>query len=189
MSDHEQPADLVRADEADVAVSATPPPLGLARQIGRGAVAVAGVGLVLMPGLVILGWLLQVFFFNDTATTEIYTLITSIGSMIGGVSMLRRGRRGNGPADSELRELGGAPVSAVPVEQLLLAVASAHGGRVTAAEVAAAMTIDPMYALRMLDEATQAGEARVLFSPEGIAVYEFAGLLASKADAREPWQL
>jgi len=77
----------------------------------------------------------------------------------------------------------------VPVRQLLLAVAREHGGRVTAAEVAAAMTIEPTHALSMLDEATQAGQARVLFSPEGIAVYEFPGLLASKADAREPWQL
>jgi len=190
MSDREQSRELVHPGETDVAAPAAPPPLGLGRQIGRAAVALTGAGFALMTGMGILGGLIDLVTKGHLTSDAVFILFIYIGAGIGGVSMMRWAfRLGHAPPDGARRHLGGAPPSAVPVQQLLLAVASEHGGRVTAAEVAAAMAIEPTHALRMLDEAAQTGGARVLFSPEGIAVYEFRGLLASKADAKEPWQL
>ncbi len=193
MSDGPQSRDLALPDETDVAaptLATASPPASLARQIGlRGGVALAGAGYVVVAGLMIIGLIVRVAT-NGHLGSSIPGLILCSGSVIGGVSMVRWAvRLGHRPTDGARRQLGGAPPSAVPVQELLLAVAMGHGGRVTAAEVAAAMAIAPTHALRMLDEATQVGEARVLFSPEGIAVFEFPGLLASKADAKEPWQL
>jgi hypothetical protein len=192
LSDRERSRDLVGPGETDIAappLATPPPPLSLAQQIGRGAVAVAGVGFVLMTGLGIIGMVMQLAT-KGPGSVPILAFILSIGSAIGGVSMVRWAlRAGHGSTAGAHGQLGAGPASAVPVRQLLLAVASAHGARITAAEVAAALTIEPTHALRMLDEATQAGDARVLFSPEGLAVYEVPGLLASKVDAKEPWQL
>jgi len=189
MSDREQPRELVHPGETDVAAPGAPLPR-LGRQIGRAAVALTGAGYVLMTCRGIIGTLIRLVTKGHLASNTVFGLIVFIGAGIGGVSMMRWAyRQGRGPAGGARRQLGGAPPSAVPVQQLLLAVARDHGGRVTAAEVAAAMTMEPTYALRMLDEATQAGDARMLFSPEGIAIYEFPGLLASKDDAKEPWQL
>jgi len=185
MSDREQSRELVHPGETDVAAPAAPPPLGLGRQIGRAAVALTGAGFALMTGMGILGGLIDLVTKGHLTSDAVFILFIYIGAGIGGVSMMRWAfRLGHAPPDGARRHLGGAPPSAVPVQQLLLAVARDHGGRVTAAEVAAAMTIEPTYALRMLDEATQAGDARMLFSPEGIAIYEFPGLLASKDDAQ-----
>ncbi len=82
-----------------------------------------------------------------------------------------------------------APALAEAIRQRLLAIASHHRGRLTVAELAAALAIAPEPAERALEEAAQSGVARLLFSPDGVPVYEFPGLLASKAEAKEPWQL
>ena len=75
------------------------------------------------------------------------------------------------------------------IRQRMVVVASRHQGRVTAAELAAALGVEEGAAAQALEAAAQSGEARMLFSPEGIAVFEFSGLVANKAEAREPWQL
>ncbi len=189
MADREQSRELMDPGGTDAVAPAAPPPSSLWRLIGRGAVALTGAGYVLMTGLTIVGLIVQLATSGHYGSS-ILGLILSVGYGIGGVSMVRWALRwGHGPVEGARRQLGGAPPSAVPVQQLLLAVAREHGGRVTAAEVAAALTIEPTHALRMLDEAAQTGYARVLFSPEGIAVYEFPGLLVTKANAMEPWQL
>jgi hypothetical protein len=82
-----------------------------------------------------------------------------------------------------------APGLAVAIRQRMLAVASHYGGRITAAELAAALGIEEAPAARALEAAAETGEARMLFSPEGIPVYEFVGLVAHKAEAKEPWEL
>ncbi len=81
------------------------------------------------------------------------------------------------------------PEQVVEVRQRLLSVAKGHGGRVTAAELAAELAIEQAPAQRVLDEATEAGDARLLFTPDGDPVYEFQGLVARKAEAKEPWDL
>ncbi len=78
---------------------------------------------------------------------------------------------------------------ALVIRQRMLTVASQYQGRVTAAELAAALGVEERAAAQALEAAARSGEARVLFSPEGVAVFEFAGLVAHKADAKEPWQL
>jgi hypothetical protein len=75
------------------------------------------------------------------------------------------------------------------IREHLLALASDRGGRLTVAELAAALAIAPEPAERALEEAAQSGNARILFSPEGVPVYEFPGLLVAKSDAKEPWEL
>ncbi len=86
------------------------------------------------------------------------------------------------------------PFSVLPehlgsVRRQLLAVASNFGGRLTASEVANAAIVEVAAARRVLDEAVEAGEARLLFSPEAVPVYEFQELVASKAEAKELWEL
>jgi hypothetical protein len=109
---------------------------------------------------------------------------------IAGVTLLRWGigRRTLTAEHGPAREPAPAALLAV-ISQRLLAIASAYGGRVTAAEVAAALAIEQRPAQRVLDEAVTTGAARLLFSPDGIPVYEFPGLVARKRDAKEPWAL
>jgi hypothetical protein len=157
--------------------------------IVRGAVGVMGLGYVLASGIGVVATVVRLVM-GAPAGNSLAALWLAIGLGTGGVSMVRWALpRAREPPGGTRRRLRGAPPAAEPVEQLLLAVAREHGGSVTAAEMAAALSIEPTHALRMLDEATQAGDARVLFSSEGIAVYEFPGLLASKTGAKEPWDL
>jgi hypothetical protein len=187
MSDPKQSRELLQPGETDVAAPALPPSLSPGRLVGRAAAVLTGWVFVLLGGLGIIGGIFQLVARGHGSS--ILFSIMGIGCAIGGVSTVRWALRlAHGSMDGARRALGGAP-SAVPVEQLLLAVASEHDGSVTAAEVAAAMAIEPTLALRMLDEAARTGDARILVSPDGIAVYEFPGLLVNKADAKEPWHL
>jgi len=82
-----------------------------------------------------------------------------------------------------------SPALARAIKQRMLAVASQYHGRITAAELSAALGIEQGPSVQVLEAAARTGEARMLFSPEGIAVFEFPGLLAHKEDAKEPWEL
>jgi hypothetical protein len=104
-----------------------------------------------------------------------------------GVAFMRWGFRSRPSAAVVHRSV--SPALASAIKQRMLAVASHYGGRVTAAELAAMLGIEEAPAARALEAAAEAGEARMLFSPEGIAVYEFPGLVAHKAEAKEPWEL
>jgi hypothetical protein len=104
-----------------------------------------------------------------------------------GVALMRWGFRSRPGAVAVHRHV--SPALASAIKQRMLAVASHYGGRVTAAELAAMLGIEEAPAARALEAAAEAGEARMLFSPEGIAVYEFPGLVAHKAAAKEPWEL
>lgn len=188
MSDRKQSRELLQSGETDVVAPAVPPPLSPGRLIGRAAAVLTGWVFVLLGGLGVIGGIVQLVARGYVGSSILFGIM-GIGCAIGGVSTVRWALRlAHGSMDGARRTLGGAP-SAVPVEQLLLAVAREHGGSVTAAEVAAALTIEPTLALHILDEAARTGDARILVSPEGIAVYEFPGLLTNKADAKEPWQL
>jgi hypothetical protein len=112
------------------------------------------------------------------------TLILLSG-LVGGILVAKRAKEGGGPG----AESGGRSALEAKVRERLLAVASAHGGRVTAAEVAAALAMAQGPAENVLEASVASGQAQLFFTPEGMKVYAFPGLLADKATAKEPWDL
>jgi hypothetical protein len=118
--------------------------------------------------------------------------LASSGALLGffGVRLLRWGLK-NGLRRVAVRT---EPPSVLPdhlatVRRRLLAIARRHGGRVTAAEVAAELEFELPPAQRVLEETAEAGGARLLLSPDGVPVYEFQELVARKTEAKEPWEL
>jgi hypothetical protein len=186
-------------EEAIAALQARP---SLLKALARGFVAITGVGLVALS-LLCVGLIV-----HDLATARelataggVVVLLMSIAAGVGGFALAswalperkahvphrlaRRRRRPPLPAPH-------ANTAAVPfstIKQQLLSIASNHGGRITAAEVAAALAMEQAPAEQALEEAARHGQARMLVSSEGVPVYEFEGLVASKATAKEPWDL
>lgn len=170
-------------------------PLGLNRpqngmlvRAKRTAGTVVGVGATLFSALGILGVFVGKSHDSLAATIVGCAFFAAFGTA--GALLARRMIRAQRIASSPaLAEAEGAPALVLAIRQRLLAIASHHRGRLTVAELAAALAIAPEPAEYALEEAAQSGEARLLFSPEGVPVYEFPGLLATKADAKEPWEL
>jgi len=166
-------------------------PAGLLRTMAGGLVGMFGVGMIGFSLLILLALLTDVLTKRELGVGgSIVVLVIALASAIGGASVARWGfaqrrRRAERAAESQ----GRLAVPARAVRKRVLQIASGHGGRVTAAEVAAALEIEQEPAERALEEAAEAGEARMLFSPEGVAVYEFSGLVTQKKDAKEPWEL
>ena len=172
-------------------MTATETQRSIPRTIAGVVVGTVGVGLIGMA------LLLSLMVFSDLVTVQelgrgsaIVALLICLASGIGGYTLTRWGfaRR------VEMVKLPTAPPevssgSLARVRKRVLAVASDHGGRVTAAELAAELAIEQAPAQRVLDEAAEAGDARLLFTPEGDPVYEFQGLVTRKAEAKEPWEL
>jgi hypothetical protein len=161
------------------------------RAIAGAIVGTFGVGLLGMATL------LSLLVFHDLFTVHelgrgsaIFALLICLATGIGGYTLARWGF---GKRKS-LAELPAVPpqVSSDVLKRVrtrVLAVANEHGGRVTAAELAAELAIEKAPAQRVLEEAAEAGDARLLFTPEGDPVYEFQGLVTRKAEAKEPWEL
>jgi len=153
---------------------------GMLARLKRVVGTLVGVSATVFSALVILGAVINRS--GDSLATTIVGCAIFTGFGVAGAVLVRRMLRQQ--ANSEA-----APALAEAIRQRLLATASAHQGRLTVAELAAALTIAPEPAERVLEQAAQSGVARLLFSPEGVPVYEFPGLLAAKAEAKEPWQL
>jgi len=152
-----------------------------------GLIGVAMVGISLLALIVLLIDLLTKRELGMGASLVLSML--TIASGIGGVTVARWGfSRRHRPVEPlpALVEHDEPPPF---VRKRVLEIASGHGGRVTAAEVAAALSIEQEPAEKVLEEAAEAGKARLLFSPEGVAVYEFSGLVTQKSEAKEPWEL
>lgn len=163
------------------------PKMGALGRVARGAGAVVGVGVTVFAGLGIFGAILDRS--HDTLAVSIAGCTFLAGLGIAGASLARAMIRALRAASSPtLTAAEAGPALALAIRQRLLRIASHHGGRLTVAELAAALATAPEPAERALEGALQSGEARLLFSPDGIPVYEFPGLLAAKADAKEPWE-
>jgi hypothetical protein len=108
-----------------------------------------------------------------------------LSGLVGGLLVAKRAKEGGGHR-TDFAERSALEST---VRGRLLSVASAHGGRVTAAEVAAALTIAQGPAENVLEASVASGQAQLLFTPEGMKVYVFPGLLTDKAAAKEPWDL
>lgn len=179
MTEHRRTQGLVhRPDERRLA-GAGSVRRALAR-VGRTVVAVAGAGTTLLSGAAIAEGLIHRA--DDPLALTILgcTLFAGLGTA--GAWVARRMFRMQANVDV-------SSIYADAIRQRLLAVASLHRGRLTAAELAATLGIAPEPSERALEEAAKSGLARLLVSPEGVEVYEFPGLLAAKADAKELWQL
>src|SRR5688572_21104140 len=141
--------------------------------------------------------LLSFLVFRDLITVQelgrgsaIVALLICLATGIGGYTLTRWGfGRRVGTADRPAMPQLASSDALARVRKRVLAVASDHGGRVTPAELAAELAIEQAPAQRVLDEAAEAGDARLLFTPEGDPVYEFQGLVTRKAEAKEPWEL
>jgi hypothetical protein len=163
----------------------------LPRAIAGAIVGTLGVGLLCMAIL------LSLLVFHDLFTVQelgrgsaIFALLICLATGIGGFTLTRWGF-GKRKALARVPTMPQRVSSDVlaRVRTRVLAVANEHGGRVTAAELAAELAIEKAPAQRVLEEAAEAGDARLLFTPEGDPVYEFQGLVTRKAEAKEPWEL
>lgn len=153
---------------------------GRLARVKRAAGTVFGLGVTLVSGMGILGAVIDSA--RDPLATTVVgcTLLTAFGTA--GALLARRMMRQQAAVEA-------APDLTDAIRARLFAVASLHRGRLTVAELAATLAVAPEPAEKALETAARSGEARLLFSPEGVAVYEFPGLLAAKSEAKEPWQL
>jgi hypothetical protein len=179
-----------RARTARILSAKVNEPPGFIRTVGGAIVGMLGVGLVACSLILTVLVIIDLLSKRELGLgAALFALALSIASGIGGVSLARWGFRSRRRPVEELSELAVETSPPPIVRQRVLQIASGHGGRVTAAEVAAALAIEQEPAERVLEEAAEAGEARLLFSPDGVAVYEFNGLVTRKAEAKEPWEL
>lgn len=65
-------------------------------------------------------------------------------------------------------------------ELKVLACVAGHGGRVTVADVASSCQLGLADARAVLDEMARHGVAEMLFTPEGVPVFEFPGVLTAQ---------
>jgi hypothetical protein len=182
------PGTEIAARSASLDLQQARPTEGALAKAARVTVGVVGVGMMGTALLGVLGVFLNAA--KDPVGTLVGVSIVMLAFGGAGFALARAGFR--------RRRAAVAPAAAPPatsprlelaIKRRMLAVASQFGGRLTAAELAAALMIEEAPAARALEAAAQAGEARMLFAPEGIAVYEFPGLVAHKAEAKEPWEL
>jgi hypothetical protein len=163
---------------------------GAARTIAGVAVGTLGMGLIGMAILLTIAVFQDLFSVHELGRgSAIFLLLVFLATGIGGFNMARWGfgkRAATAHVPVEPEE---TPDRLAGVRKRVLAVAQDHGGRVTAAELAAELSIERAPAARVLEEAAEAGDARLLFTPEGDEVYEFQGLVTRKAEAKEPWEL
>ncbi|MEP6653228.1 MAG: hypothetical protein ABJA82_07705 [Myxococcales bacterium] len=166
---------------------AVAPQLPIGRwSIGRVLGTTAGIGTIITSALGMLGTIVGPAPFRIAVGLAIF--FSALG-LSGGFLTRRmfRFRPIEGLPESPLRP--GSPAFAFVIRQRMLTVASQYQGRVTAAELAAALGVEEHAAAQALEAAARSGEASMLFTPQGLAVFEFVGLVAHKADAKEPWQL
>jgi hypothetical protein len=166
----------------------TPRRRGTLATVGRVAAGTLGIGLTTFSGLGIIGLIVDSAKDGLGATIgggAFCAVVATTGLLV--TRWAFRAGRASGPRQVPAR--AESPALASAIRQRMLAVASHYGGRLTAAELAATLGIEAAPAARALEAAAEAGDARMLFSPEGVAVYEFVGLVAHKAEAKEPWEL
>ncbi len=179
--------ELVPLPEAVSLAAAPQRPIARAR-IGRVLGATVGIGAIIISALGMLGAFIRSAHQPIQTSVGVAVFFAAFG--LAGSFLTRRMFRlrpvEGGRASSPRK---GSPALPFVIRQRMVAVASQYQGRVTAAELAAAVGVEEGAAAQALEAAAQSGEARMLFSPEGIAVFEFSGLVAHKAEAKEPWQL
>jgi hypothetical protein len=184
-----EPREVLAPRNASRDLTAVPRTEGALATVGRVTSGMLGIGLATVSGLGIIGIIVDSA--KEHLAPSIIGGIFAAASGVAGLVIARWAFRSRRPSQPRPVQAARAesPALASAIRQRMLAVASHYGGRLTAAELAASLGIEESPAARVLETAAETGDARMLFSPEGIAVYEFPGLVAHKAEAKEPWDL
>jgi len=133
--------------------------------------------------LFVLAGLMLVGFVRSDATlaapaTIVALLLTTVAPAIGGIALLRGGDTKRSRRLDQLRD------QTIDAEILRLAVS--EGGRLTAVEVATALTLTPEAAKDKLDALVHRDVADIAVTERGVVVYTFhdAKHLGGKSDAK-----
>lgn len=136
-----------------------------------------GIALLVLAGLMLLG------FVRSDATlaapaTIVALLLTTVAPAIGGIALLRGGDTKRSRRLDQLRD------QTIDAEILRLAVS--EGGRLTAVEVATALTLTPEAAKEKLDALVGRDVADIAVTERGVVVYTFhdAKHIGGKGDAK-----
>ena len=136
-----------------------------------------GIALLVLAGLMLLG------FVRSDATlaapaTIVALLLTTVAPAIGGIALLRGGDTKRSRRLDQLRD------RTIDAEILRLAVS--EGGRLTAVEVATALTLTPEAAKEKLDALVGRDVADIAVTERGVVVYTFhdAKHIGGKGDAK-----
>lgn len=136
-----------------------------------------GIALLVLAGLMFIG------FMRSDATlaapaTIVAVLLTAVAPAIGGIALLRGGDSKRSRRLDQLRD------QTIDAEILRLAVS--EGGRLTAVEVATALTLTPEAAKEKLDALVGRDVADIAVTERGVVVYTFhdAKHLGGKSDAK-----
>lgn len=173
-------------EEVSLALAPEPSARSRAKAIGRVFGTTVGVGTIITSALGLLG---AVSGHEPIQISVGLAIFFSALGLSGGFLTRRMFRLRSIEGRRELALGPGSAELSFVIRQRMLTVASQYQGRVTAAELAAALGVEELAAAQALEAAARSGEARMLISPEGLAVFEFTGLVAHKGDAKEPWQL
>jgi len=136
-----------------------------------------GIALLVLAGLMLLG------FVRSDATlaapaTIVALLLTTVAPTIGGIALLRGGDTKRSRRLDQLRD------QTIDAEILRLAVS--EGGRLTAVEVATALTLTPEAAKEKLDALVGRDVADIAVTERGVVVYTFhdAKHIGGKGEAK-----
>jgi len=136
-----------------------------------------GIALLVLAGLMLLGFLRSDATLAAPATI-VALLLTTVAPAIGGIALLRGGDTKRSRRLDQLRD------QTIDAEILRLAVS--EGGRLTAVEVATALTLTPEAAKDKLDALVGRDVADIAVTERGVVVYTFhdAKHIGGKGDAK-----
>jgi hypothetical protein len=136
-----------------------------------------GIALLVLAALMFLGFVRSDASLAAPATI-VALLITTVAPTVGAIALLRGGGTARSRRLDQLRQ------QTIDAEILRLAVA--EGGRLTAVEVATALTLTPEVAKEKLDALVGRDIADIAVTERGVVVYTFhdAKYLGGKGDAK-----
>jgi hypothetical protein len=136
-----------------------------------------GIALLVLAALMFLGFVRSDASLSAPATI-VALLITAVAPAVGGIALLRGGGTARSRRLDQLRQ------QTIDAEILRLAVA--EGGRLTAVEVATALTLTPEAAKEKLDDLVGRDVADIAVTERGVVVYTFhdAKHIGGKGDAK-----
>jgi hypothetical protein len=136
-----------------------------------------GIALLVVAGLMFLGFMRSNASISAPATI-VALLLTTVAPAIGGVALIRGTGTGRSRRLDQLRD------QTIDAEILRLAVS--EGGKLTAVEVATALTLTPEVAKEKLDALVGRDVADIAVTERGVVVYTFhdAKHLGGKSDAK-----
>jgi hypothetical protein len=136
-----------------------------------------GIALLVLASLMFFGFLRSGASITAPATL-FAVLLTAVAPAVGGIALLRGGGTGRSRRLDQLRDQ--------TIDAEILRPAVSEGGRLTAVEVATALTLTPEMAKEKLDALVGRDVADIAVTERGVVVYTFhdAKHLGGKGDAK-----